>query len=173
MKGITNLLVVIALFSEPSFSQEKFNKNDFVVGSVSIDKQIDSVLESIGKPARIDTIDVFDTADFLVYYFDGLTAWVEKSSHLISSFDISNQKFKTQRGLKVRDSTAKLRKLYGRGNTEKQLNRLYDIYDVSFKDFTEIVLYEYDPSENDALYIVFYVKNSRITKIYLYRGLGC
>lgn len=55
---------------------------------------------------------------------------------------------------------------------EKELNRMHDIYDTTFKDYDFIYDYEYRSGDYDACYIAFYLKDGRVVKIYLWRGLS-
>ena len=148
-------------------------KKDFVVGNISFDIKMDSVIKSFGLPKIIDTIDVFRTSDFLGYHYDGFIVWADRRTHEISSFDISKNEFMTQRGLKVGDSINKLIKLYGKGESVDELHMLYDIYDVRFKDYTKVIFYEYHPSDNDAYTVFFYIKHDKVVRIFMYHSLGC
>ena len=168
---LLSLAILVSLSS--SFAQPELKRNDFVVGRIAIDSSVGSALPYLAKPLRIDSLFDEEVGGFTVYHFTGLTIWAETHSGKISSFDVSSKAFSTQRGLHAGDSVNKLVRLYGKRPSEKQLNRLHDNYDTSFKDFTELKIYEYRKPNEPVLYAVFYIKNSKVIKIYMCMGLGC
>ena len=173
MKTLKHTFLALLVLSGITLAQPRFTKADFAIGKIAVDAKIESVLPYLGKPTKIDSIEDEEVDGFTVYHYKDLIIWVETPTGIISSFDVSNSQFKTKRGLCVGDSVTKLERLYGKKESETELERAHNNLDVDFKNFTELKIYEYDQSEHDVFYAVFYIKDSKVVKIYLYRGLGC
>jgi len=173
VRTLNNTFLALLALSSLTFAQPRFTKADFAIGKIAVDAKIESILPYLGKPIKIDSIEDDEVDGFTAYYFKDLIIWAETPTGKISSFDVSNPQFKTKRGLCVGDSVAKLERLYGKKESDTELDRAHNNFDVDFKDFTELKIYEYDQSEHNVFYAVFYIKASKVVKIYLYRGLGC
>jgi hypothetical protein len=173
MKKLSYAILCLSAISNFALAQPRLTKADFAVGKVAVDANIGSVLHSLGKPTKLDSLDDDEVGGFTVYYYGGLIIWTESPTGKISSFEISTSLLKTKRGLCVGDSVTKLERLYGKKPSESELDRAHNNYEMNFKDFTELKTYEYDQSEHDVFYAIFYIKDSKVVRIYLYRGLGC
>ena len=173
MKRLNHTILCLFAISSFALAQPRLTKADFAVGKIAVDANIESLLPSLGKPTKLDSLDDDEVGGFTVYYYEGLIIWTESPTGNISSFEISNPQLRTKRGLSVGDSVAKLERLYGKKPSESELNRAHDNYDMNFKDFTELKTYEYDQSQHNVFYAIFYIKGSKVVRIYLFRGLGC
>jgi len=173
MKTLYSLFLSLSLLTISTYAQPDLSEVDFKIGHIAIDSSLNLALPELGKLIVKDSIEDEEVQGFNVYYFDGVTIWVEKKGNTISSFDISSSRYVTHRGLQIGDPVSKLERLYGEAISEKELNRIHDNYDTGFRNFTEIKIYEYRKSDNDVFYAIFYIKDSKVVKMYMYRGLGC
>ena len=173
MEKLIRTIPWLLAFSSVAFAQPRFTKSDFAVGTIAVDAKIESILPTLGAPVRVDSVDDEEVGRFTAYYYEGLTIWTESPTGNISSFEISSSGLRTKRGLCVGDSVSKLERLYGKRQSETELLRAHNNYDMMFTDFTELKTYEYRQSEHNVFYAIFYIKDSKVVKIYLYRGLGC
>jgi hypothetical protein len=155
-----------------SFQSHDLTREDFRVGGVHLDQPIDSALQVLGRLNRIDTT-ITEAGNFAGYSFDGMTIWVN-TARTISAIDISSNSYRTRKGVTIGDSLSTIEQLYGvkkEWAREKELGRMYEIYDTTFSDFDFLFDYEFRTSDYDACYIAFYFKSNRVVKIYMWRGL--
>lgn len=167
-------LFVLILFSllNHLVAQPELTEKDFIIGEIGIDVPFDAVRKTLGEPSKMDSLEDLEVNNFRVYYYPGLIIWVANDSGTVSSFDISSPLYITSRKIRVGDDVVKLRILYGETLVEKELNRIHENYDTAFNDFSELMTYEYR-TDNKVYYITFYLKKSKVVKIYMFKGLGC
>ena len=72
--------------------------------------------------------------------------------------------------LRVGDDEARLVRLYGEGQPAGTFKRGYADSDEQFKDYTSVRYYD---EYKDGTYLMFYLKDGKIVRIYLYVGEGC
>jgi hypothetical protein len=164
--------IVLSILVSHSLQHHELTKGDFRVGGAYIDQSIDSALAIMGRVNRIDTT-ITDAGSFAAYSFGGLTLWVNTNG-TITAIDISSRPYRTHRGVTIGDSLPTVERLYGvkqERAREKELGRMYDIYDTTFSDFDFLFDYEFRTSDDDACYVAFYFKSNRVVKIYMWRGL--
>ena len=167
------LLSAILLGTNALIAQPALRKNDFAIKFIAIDGSIDSVFSHLGKPIRMGFVEDDEVGGFETYYYPGLIVWAEKPTHKISSFDVTNRRYSTIRGVKIGDSVSIVAKYYGRRRSEDYFERLHDNYDKAFNAFDEVKGYESYIPKDGVFYLTFFFQKGVLVKIYMHKGLGC
>jgi hypothetical protein len=163
------LISYLAFFSCVSFSQG-LKKSDFKVGYIELAGSLDSVTAHLGKAIRIERLSA-EWYGFTLCSYEKLNVWLNDDDDKIWAFDISDSLLMTCRGLKIGDSVKKLEDLYSKREwTERKFSRVGP-WDDHFTDYNEASIYEYWPTENDAWYIIFFLKKEKVVKILFYIGV--
>ena len=132
--------------------------------SVYIDQSESVFLAAFGKPSRTDTLIAEGCRTH--FYDKGLIVWTDTETKAIVGIDVSSRNFATVEGAKLGDTKARLLELYGEGRVYDEVRHLHSYYAYTFKDFSQILYYEYV----DGSFHAFYLKNDRLVRIHYYKG---
>jgi hypothetical protein len=122
---------------------------DAIIAKIQLNSTMSEVKSIIGSPIKVD-----NSWSGLLYSFkNGLELTVANKSDKVSAIMIDQNKFTTERGIKVGDSVNKIISAYGNANVSSYGH--YDLYEYSYNDSSAYILrFVVDKQSKAVEYIV-------------------
>ncbi len=140
------------------------------VGFLTLGASSESVSAKLGRPDSVRTFDQ-EWSAFAAHYYPRLIVWTNNQDNRIWAIDIYDKSFATARGLRIGDSTGKIRALYRKRWPERKEFSRAGPYDYTFKDYTGVFILE-NSTEEEGWFLVLFTKNDRLVKMLYYIGVS-
>ena len=158
LSRLTVLILLWAVMS-PAAGSQNLQKTDFKVGPVAVNQRVDSLflVKHFGVPVHTERVINTHRAaapDTMVYFtFDSLYIGIGRTG--VRWIDFSSAKLSTHRGVRVGDSVATIKRLYGKPSPEGWLGH-------ASTPGEEVLAYFKDES---TLGLAFWIRANRVFKI--------
>ena len=170
MKRCVVCVAIVFCFGSTGLAQ-RIERPDMKVGFLTLGASIESVSPKLGRPDSVRTFDQ-EWSDFTAHYYPRLIVWTNNQDNGIWAIDIYDTSFSTARGLRIGDSTKRIRALYPKRWPERKTFSRVGPYDYPFKDYTSVTILENSIEKEEGWFMVMFTKNDRLVKMLYYIGVS-